>query len=315
VKFLTRAAVLHSDALVFFDRFPAPPDNRPSEPARPGARRIEPPPLLWDERIVLTRDGQPLGEAFTSWHLPFARSLLVLLNGDRFVGEWYHAVAAYLLANGMLGDATAHLRRAAQELPNDARLVFDRATYAETLGLPIYQAVSDDPASLRPGFMARIPSEDHTNSEAEKLYSRILEIEPGYVEARVRLARLVDRRGLHDEAAAQIANALDAKPSGVVLFYAHLVAGRIAAARGRYDEALAEYRAASAVFPSAQSALLGESHAALMRADIRGTLAPLEHLGAGSMTYDDDPWWDYQLGAGRDVNALMSQLWAHVPRS
>ena len=213
----------------------------------------------------------------------------------------------------MNGDATAHLGRAAEVLPNDARLLFDRASYAETLGLPIYQAVPDDTSYQRGnGLSARIPSAEKTNTEAQELYRRAVEVDPSSVEARVRLARLIDWGGNHDEAAAEIAIALEAKPSGVVAFYGQLIAGRIATARGRYDEALQHYRDASAFFPNAQSARLGASHAALMASDVPETLAPLERLAATPATFDTDPWWDYQLGAGRDVDALMAHLWGRV---
>ena len=67
------------------------------------------------------------------------------------------------------------------------------------------------------------------------------------------------------------------------------------------------------MFAGAQSAILGASHAALMAADVPATLAPLEHFGA-SATVDADPWWDYQLGAGRDVNAILAHLWRITPR-
>ena len=54
--------------------------------------------------------------------------------------------------------------------------------------------------------------------------------------------------------------------------------------------------------------------AALMLADVPQTLAPLERLGADAAAFDTDPWWDYQLGAGRDVNALIPALWARISR-
>ena len=330
--FLERAAMLHADALVFSDRFPAPPKERPSPDGRgPAASRggqvrvphDEVPPLLWNERSVLTRDGQVLGETTTTWHLPFARSLLDLLfeparaaarEGDDFAGEWYHAVAAYLFANGRLADLTRHLARAEQVLPDDPRQVFDRATYAEILGLPIYQAVRDEPQPwLGVGVSAQLPPEGQTNGDAVRLYRRTLEIDPEYVEARVRLARLLDHRGQHDEAAVEIARALASGPSGAVGFYAHLVAGRVAAARGRYEDALQQYGAALSLFGAAQSALLGASHAALMAADVPRALSPLERLGASDA--EADPWRDYLMGAGRDANPLMAHLWARVPKS
>lgn len=316
--FVKRAVLLHTDAAVFGDRFRPPPDDAPAttwEPGR-GARRSDPPsPLLWSERFLLTRDGQVLGDIPISWQLVFARSLVdprplgLLPREDDFIAEWYHAVAAYLFASGLNGDVTGHFTRAQRLFPNDARLLFDRACYAELLGLPIYQTVSDDR-----GARGQVPSEDKTNAEAERLYRRVLDVDPGFVEARVRLARLLNHRGQPEEAAAEIATALEARTPGIVGFYAHIVAGRIASARGRYDEALAQYRDALALFGNAQSALLGESHAALMGAEVAGTLAPIARLGAAGAADNADPWRDYHLGAGRDLDALMAHLWARVSR-
>jgi tetratricopeptide (TPR) repeat protein len=313
--FLERAALLHADAVFLASRFPPPPDDAPpiQKPRPAVVGDLTPvaddrtPPLLTNERAVLTRDGQAIGETRTTWHLPFARSLLdgVVKEDTAFVTAWYHAVCAYLFANGMNGDATSHLARAARVLPDDALALFDRATYAETFGLPIYQAVRNAPAPTRPGSLqAGIPAEDKTNAEAERLYRRALETEPSLVEARVRLARLLEHGGRADEAAAEIARALALQPSGVPGFYARIVAGRIATARGHYDEAAQHYRAASALFAHAQSAILGESHATLMGGDVPQALPPLGQL-AGT---NSDPWWDYQLGAGRDAASLIAAL-------
>ena len=207
--FLKRAAMLHTDALIFSSRFPRPPDDAPTplpQTERERARAVDTPPLLYNERISWARDGEVLGDAKADWNLPFARSLLDVLLGagrrrvpqeDRaFVGEWYHAVSAFLFANGNYADATPHLQHAARMLPDDPHVLFDRATYAETLGLPIYQSVLDDPAYGNGRYVqGGIPSGNQTNGDAERLYRRTLAVDPSYVEARVRLARLLERRG------------------------------------------------------------------------------------------------------------------------
>lgn len=312
--FLERAAILHLDAVVFARRFPAVRDEAPR------SRAGESSPLLTRETVTLTRDGQIVGGMLTNWNLPFARSVLdemgtlpagMVTPQDRaFVSDWYHAVSAYLFANGMNADATSHLAAAARAWPDDGHALFDRATYAEAFGLPIYQAVRDEAADLR-SVSARLPSEEKTNAEAERLYLRVLDVDPASVEARVRLARLLERRGQHEEAAAQLGKALAAQPAGVVAYYAHLFAGRVAAARGRHDEALRQYREASALYADAQAPRLGASQASLMLGDIPQALAALEHIGREDPA-PPDPWWYYRLGAGRDVKALLAALWSRA---
>jgi tetratricopeptide (TPR) repeat protein len=325
--FLKRAAMLHTDALIFSDRFPRPRDDAPPplRTARERLRAAATPPLLYNEWISSARDGELLGDAKADWNLPFARSLLALLldprqarvtqDGRAFVGEWYHAVSAFLFASSNYADATPHLQYAARVLPDDPHVRFDRATYAETLGLPIYQSVLDDPAygRSRP-VLGGIPPADQANGEAERLYRRTLAVDPSYVEARVRLARVLELQGQYEEAHAQITAALDGQPGGVPLFFAHLIAGRIASVRGRYDDALRHYRAASGLKPRAQSALLGASHAALMLADVREALGPLQQLAGAARSDDDDPWLDYELGAGRDADVLLAAVRSRIPK-
>jgi len=287
--FLKRAAILHADAVVFGATFPPPPYGAPQVQSNS--------PLLDNQPVTLTRDGVVIGEDTVIWHLPFARSLLDMLPPAEkvFVGDWYHAIAAYLFSKGMMADATGHLKQAERVLPDDPRALFDRATYAEAFGLGIFQALDD----------SRIPGEGRTNGDAERLYRRAVEVDPSYVEARVRLARLLDHRGRHDEAAAEITRALDARPSGVTAFYAYIVAGRISSARAQHEDALRLYREALALYEQAQSARLGASYAALMLSDVPQTMAPIASLGGE----DDDPWLDYRLGAGRDVDTLLLALW------
>jgi len=82
-------------------------------------------------------------------------------------------------------------------------------------------------------------------------------------------------------------------------------------ARARYDEALGHYREAVSLIPT-QSPMVGASQAALMAGDVPTALDFLKRLEPASQRPDDDPWWDYHTGAGRDVNPLMIHLWARV---
>jgi tetratricopeptide (TPR) repeat protein len=332
--FLERAAVLHADAAIFRDRFPEFVDDAPPPPniVLPGGRRAgDSSPLLANERVVLHTDGRVVGEASLNWNWTFARSLLDLLMAPAgrgrdakhsdistpadiaFVAEWYHATAAYMLAAGKHAELKTHLIHAAAVLPEDTHVLFDRACFAETLGLPLYQVLANDAYwDARTHISSGVPSEGETDAQAERLFRRTIEIDPAYAEARVRLARLLERRGAHDEAAAQIEQALAGSPPPSVEFFAHLVGGWIAQDRGDAKRSFDQYVAAGSLFPEAQSALLGASQAAAMRGDIATARSFVQKLSDRTAAVDADPWWIYHLGPGRDVDSLMAALWAKI---
>jgi len=316
--FLKRAAILHTDAAIYRALFP-----RAPEPTVPtiydsmgsGARV---PPLLRNKRLSTDQDGEFVGSGIGDWNWPFARDLLDRLvsrsneERDPFLGAWYHAIAAWMLSKGLYGDAEDHLHHAAEILPNDARLVFDRASYAEILGLPKSQILSA--SSPSGGSVAvHIPTATATNGEAERLFRRAFELDPTFVEARVRLARLLDVRGAHAEALLELTSALETSPPKAVAFYAHLFAARAASNIGRQLDASDHYRDALSLYPNAQSALLGVSQTALLEADVTGAVATIERLGPKTVAPDADPWWRYDLAAGRDASELMLRLWAATP--
>jgi tetratricopeptide (TPR) repeat protein len=353
VAFLKQAAVLHADAAAYGDRdadgtatVADPATDRVEVRSGMGRTTVSPgtavSPLLHRGRLIIAHDGEVLGDVAASWNWPFARFLLdLLLTGrtetptagaergraaDPFVSEWYHATTAYMLAAGTYGDLTAHLEHAAKLLPNDARVLFDRGCYAELFGLPMHQALVDDRNPAMAGYKAdapvwayrepllRIPPADRTNAEAERLFRRAAEADPALAEARVRLARLLQLRNRHREAADELKLALAGSPDDVTAFYGRLFAARSAQALGSASEAAAHYQEALRLFPHAQSALLGASQVALVDSDLAGALAAVARLGPQSSDSDADPWWRYHLGPGRDADNLLRAVWASVPR-
>lgn len=317
--FIRRAAILHADAAIFARRLP-PPDEAGPPVAVKG--RQPPSALLSARREVTQMDGRVVGQALGDWNWPFARSLVDLLlppvsrlviPDPGFAAAWYHAADAYLMASGNLAELRPQLQRAEAVLPDDPRLLFDRACYAESFGLASMQALRDDPALGRArGVDVHLPSEATANAEAQGLFRRAIAADPNYNEARVRLARLLEASGRLEEAGAEAARALTNDPDPPVSYLAHLVAGRAASAAGHSSEALAHYTSALALFPDAQSALLGASQAALMGSDVGAAVSFAQRLSGRSQAPSADPWWSYRLGAGRDAAALMSALWSRT---
>jgi tetratricopeptide (TPR) repeat protein len=323
--FLKRAAVLHADAALNRHRGGV----RPAEPA---ARSVDALPrgaftaLVSVGSLYINRDGEILGETAMEWNWPFARALLDLILSsqpdDPFVAAWYHTTTAFMFQRGLYGETVPHLRRAAVVLPDDARILFDRASYAEVQGLPRTQVLLSDHDSRAARDLIGVPSNARhtlgipdareTNEEAERLFRLALRADPSFVEARVRLGRLLGLRKRHDEAASELARALAANPTGPVLFYAHLFAGRVAQQQGKIAGAAEHYKAADAVFPGAQSAGLARSQAALLESDVAGALESIRRIDKSSTARD--PWRWYQLGAGRDADALLREMWAQASR-
>jgi tetratricopeptide (TPR) repeat protein len=301
--FLERAALLHADAIVFAARLSSP--------------SFDPRDTGGDVPLVSASDGEYEGMSRPSWHGKFARELLDRIApapaADPFVGRWYHAMIAYLFSGTRYGEASPFLQRAATLLPNDARILFDRACLSEALGAPHIQAVVQD--VQRSGTRLVAIGEREANGDAERLFRRALDIDGSLVEARMRLGRLLLIRGRDAEAAAELARAVAAARDPSVAYLAHLLAARADERLGRLDDATAHAEAALALFPGAQSALVAKSHVALQRADAAGALEPISRLARrDSRVPPRDPWSEYYLGAGRDSTALLSDLWSSIGR-
>lgn len=321
--FIRRALILHGDvAIIALEHPPAP-------------KPLPPVPVSGDVQL-LERDGEVVGMALKDWNWAFARSL-VEWQGSRvdvpFVSTWFHVTAMFLVSRRQYGEAQNQLNESVRWAPKDPRLLFDRGCLAELQGLPESQSLlsNEDLAALRGqrsriGFptlglarqstgtaIAGVRPKEVENADAERFFNRALDADPGFIEATVRLARLVDERGWHDEAAELLAKALagNGSPDPVVRFYAHLIAGRVERERGKLEAAAAHFQAAIALYPDAQSARLGASQVEVLRSDVPAALdvlAPLaRHTDDGDLS--SDPWWIYGRGLGRYAPRLLRDFW------
>ena len=324
--FLKAAVVLHSDAAL----------AGPVEILRGGApARTDGPKLVW------ANDGEFGGAVVADWNWPFARSLVDFLAStpttpDPFVSLWYHATSAALLRFGHYGEVNPHLERAIRLLPDDALIAYDRACYYEGLTLPRARQVLEDPrteqilsptgpgpigartSNASPSAQART-TQQHTErlkaeAEAERSLRRVLSLDDGAAEARVRLGRLIEVRGRHQEALDSFTAALIGQVDPVTAYYAHLFAARSARELGQLDKAAGHVREALTLFPDAQSALVAQSQLAMFSGDAALALAPIRHLSTLDHDQRQDPWWQYPMGPGRDADRLLKQLWASVRR-
>ncbi|HET7695169.1 MAG TPA: tetratricopeptide repeat protein [Vicinamibacterales bacterium] len=327
--FLKRAVLLHSDVAVARESIP--PSPLPSLPPVPASQS----PLLSTRRMTVSRDGEVLGQIESDWNWPFVRSLVGRIHdaapADPFVGDWYHATLAFLFERRVYAEAAVHLANAAKLVPDDPRLLFDRAVYAEIQGMPTNQVLmrnvdtvairrwresgrfpSSANAATRAAAGLDIPPKAEADAEAERLFRRALAVDPQYAEARLRLARVLIERRRHDEALVHARTALSGALAEDLAFLARLFAGRAEQALGRLREAANEIDEALRLYPQAQSALLAKSQVALLRGDVTGAIAPIGLLprDPSSAIPSLDPWLDYRLATGREWQRLYRALYA-----
>jgi Tfp pilus assembly protein PilF len=130
---------------------------------------------------------------------------------------------------------------------------------------------------------------------AERDYRVALERDAMFVEARLRLGRVLARQGKDDEADAAL-TAAAAGDTARVRYLAHLFRGELADHRGDLAAARREYEAAMKEAPECQTPYLALGHledAAGNAARARQLVGQLAQLGP---TSTDDPWWSYQNG-------------------
>ena len=266
-------------------------------------------------------DGQQLGLQNTISHWTIGRRLLDAVRpvdsksslqtrpdpvADDFVRRWYIAGAAYMMR--IRNIEPAHFTRGLQLFPDDPDLLFFAASAHESFAGVRTQSVMRL-LKARRDVSFGVKDEGAELRQAEQLYKRALDRNPKFVEARIRLGRVLGQRGRHDEAIEQLKQGLTIGEP-LLQYYANLFLGGEFEAQGNGAEARRSYERAAAIEPLAQSPLFGLSRLADQAGDgAAAREAVARVLKLPPKDYERaDPWWVYEVAQSRDVDLLLADI-------
>ena len=211
---------------------------------------------------------------------------------DEFRRLWYCAVIQALARQVMLNRADQYLARARALYPANPELHLLAGTAEE---------MHASPRTANVGSGARRRALD----KAEHEYRAVVVSEPDRLEARLRLARVLQQRGAFTEARTLLTPLTDATDSRIA-YLALLFLGGVEDHERHEAQALALYLRAVRRMPSAQAARLAGSEI-LHRQGDRQLAAEAIPVAAGSGN-SFDPWWTYAFGEYWRVDLLLSAV-------
>jgi len=298
---LRRAAMLHADVALL-----AAEDRSRETGAREGL-------LVLDGVVV-----RPLGQ---SAHWVVGRRLLDAIDPspekDAFVLRWYEATAAAMLEEGNLAAAKPHLERALDLLPREASIQFlvgfyHQANVGPTV-LPVLtmrlRAAGGKSKDWTWGSAAT-ESADWHRKRAERHLREAVRLDPGHVEARMRLALALLEADDAGEAAGHLRVASDAAPDGELAYFVQLLLGQAEERLGHAREAAACYDRAAVLQPQAASPRLARAALARLGGDRSKALEEVRSLATPLVPpqMDADPWWIFFRWQSRPAAKLLAEL-------
>ena len=272
--------------------------------------------------MLFLADGQQTGVEDASVQWEMGRRLLdkVRPTGTRKLGSdpgadeavrrWYLATNGYMQATEQM-DAW-HVERSLQLFPRDAETLFLAACAREWFSGPQPQNTLLS-TNLSRDLFSQVGSEEEELRRAERLFRESLEREPRRVETRIRLGRVLGRRGRHQDAIAELRVAIKETQNRLLLYYGNMFHRAEADLLGLGDEARQAYTRAADLYPRAQSPRLALSALAVSQGDRAGALAAIQPvLGRDEAQADDDPWWSYYTSQARNIEGIVKALYQVV---
>ena len=310
-RMLKRGASLHADIVML----EAAQSSTPDPSRQPRSSSI----------MLFLADGQQTGVNDASVHWEMGRRLLDKVRpktsrrlgpdpgADETVRRWYLASAAYMEAVEQL-DAW-HIDRAVQLFPGDPEILFLAACGREAFSGAQIQSVLASTTLSRDLFNL-IGDEGDELRKAERLFRESLEQDPKQIEARIRLGRVLGRRGRHQDAIVELRRAIMETENRLLQYYGQLFLGTEAAALDLTDEARRAYERAAELYPDAQSPRLAIGALAARTGDRAGALAAIQPVLTGDdPLLSDDPWWSYHTSQARDLVGIVEALHEAVQKA
>jgi len=298
---LRRGALVHSDVAMM-------------GLAAPGALDLSP----GRQSIKMSfSDGRQTALTQPDLHWEFARKLLDLVaaggttrpapTADAMVRQWYIATSAWMQPGGHHDND--HIGRGREMFPDDPDLAMLAGAQHEAYATSSVQTAVRS-AFLPTGVTLAVSSERSELRDAEKLLRRATELKPDFAEAQIRLGRVLAIMERDAEAADHLTRGVEGTDDRLLRYYGSLFLGAAEERLNHHDAAKASYQQAAALFPTAQSPLLGLSELARRAGRREEALQEMEKVYSLDLTgsLNADPWWTYNYAQGRDADALLEAL-------
>ena len=229
----------------------------------------------------------------------------------RFVRDWYLLVASFRHGRAEVGWSRAYLSEARERFAKDPQVLL--VTGSD------HEMVSDVTAGYIRRFSAngRSFNESKINpekelEEAEKDFKQSAALAPDLAEARLRLGRVLMRRGDLDGATRELRGALAHAVQDQIRYLAWLFLGLVDVDRGDLESAEKSYLEALRLFPRAQTVKVAMSELAYLKGRDGDAAAQIVALLQSFVR--EDPWWGYLLGDSWHFEARLAGMRAEALR-
>lgn len=247
-------------------------------------------------------------------------AILLLIDPDAsaFVKRAYLGMAGQAMWSHCFGEAAGWARSGLRHFPKDPSLLLAAGVAYEARSF-FTMAPAPPTAGLTPATRrkreALIAELRDLRESARQKFEEALAADPGLVEARLRLGRVLWRLGRPEPARAVLEQVLGKHAEAPQQYLAHLFLGRILEDQDEVPAAEEHYRVALAMQPLSEIAAVAVSHARFLQGDVEGARDQLRAgLEAVRTRRDFDPWMPHLLPQTPEGEAIMAELRQSISR-